>query len=70
MQTRCQNCHRPFALSKEAVHAALDNMAAEHIEHYYNVQCPHCHKLARVPRSDLLRAVPDWKESATDETTK
>ena len=70
MQTRCQTCHRPFALSKDAVHAALDYMAAEHLEHYYNVQCPHCHKLAHVPRSDLLRAAPDWKEPAAGGTTQ
>ena len=70
MQTRCQNCHRPFALSKEVVHAALDTMATQHLEHYYNVQCPHCHKLTRVPRTDLLHAAPDWKEPASTEETE
>ena len=70
MQTRCQTCHRPFALSKDVVHAALDNMAAQHMEHFYNVQCPHCHKLTRVPRTDLLRAAPDWKEPAAGEPTE
>jgi Zn finger protein HypA/HybF involved in hydrogenase expression len=65
MQTRCQNCHRPFALSKEIVEAALDDMAVKHQEHYYNMPCPHCHKLTRVPRADLLHAAPDWKEPVT-----
>ena len=37
MQVRCQNCHRPFALSKEVVNAALDAMAAQHLEHFYNL---------------------------------
>jgi hypothetical protein len=69
MQTRCQNCHRPFALSKDLVHAALDNMVAQHMEHFYNVQCPHCHKLTRVPRTDLLHAAPDWKAPAAGEPT-
>jgi hypothetical protein len=63
MQTRCQNCHRPFALSKDAVRAALDVMAAEGLEHYYNIPCPHCHKATRVPRSELLRADTDWKKN-------
>ncbi len=66
MQTRCQNCHRPFALSKDIVHAALDDMAAKHMDHYYSVQCPHCHKLTRVPKVELLHAAPDWKEPAAD----
>jgi hypothetical protein len=70
MQIRCQNCHKPFALSKEVVHAALDAMAAQHLDHYYNVQCPHCHKLARVPRTDLQHAAPDWKEPAGVEKTE
>jgi hypothetical protein len=62
MQIRCQNCHRPFPLNKDAVHAALDAMAAEGLEHYYNIPCPHCHKATRIPRSDLSRAAPDWKK--------
>jgi hypothetical protein len=70
MQIRCQNCHRPFALSAEVMRAALDTMAAQHLEHYFNVPCPHCHKLTRVPRTDLLHAVPDWKEPAAGETTE
>jgi hypothetical protein len=61
MQTRCQHCHRPFALSKETVHAALDEMSTEGLEHYYMLHCPHCRKLHRVPRVDLVRAAPDWK---------
>jgi hypothetical protein len=70
MQLRCQNCHRPFALGKDVIHAALDAMAAEHLEHYYNVPCPHCHKLTRVPRTDLQHAAPDWKEPSEVEKTE
>jgi hypothetical protein len=61
MQTRCQHCHRPIALSKDTVHAALDAMSIEGLEHYYMLHCPHCRKLYRVPRVDLVRAAPDWK---------
>lgn len=63
MQIRCQNCHRPFALSKDAVHAALDVVMADDLNHY-NVQCPHCRRMNRVSRQELLRAAPDWERSA------
>jgi phage FluMu protein Com len=59
MQIRCQQCHRPFAMSKEAVHAALDHMAAENLAHY-NAHCPHCRKANRVSFEELQRAAPDW----------
>ncbi len=61
MQIRCFNCHRPFAMGKEAVHAALDSTTAEGLSHY-NVHCPHCGKVNRVSRQELLRAAPDWKK--------
>ena len=58
MQIRCQNCHRPFAVGKEAVHYALDTMTAEGLQHY-DVKCPHCRRVNRVAREALLRTVPD-----------
>lgn len=62
MQIRCQNCHRPFGMDKEVVHAALDQLVSEHQGHY-NVQCPHCGRLNKVSRSQLRRAAPDWKDT-------
>ncbi len=59
MQIRCQQCHKPYALSKEVVHQVLDNMAAENLMHY-NAPCPHCRRLNRVSRAELLHAAPDW----------
>jgi phage FluMu protein Com len=59
MQIRCQNCHKPFALGKEAVHYALDTMSSEDLQHY-DVKCPHCRRVNRVSREELLRAAPDW----------
>jgi len=59
MQIRCQHCHRPFGLSKETVHAALDLLAAEDLGHY-NANCPHCGKNTRASRAELQRAAPDW----------
>jgi phage FluMu protein Com len=59
MQIRCQNCHRPFAVGKEAVHYALDTMTEEGLQHY-DVKCPHCRRVNRVSREALLRAAPGW----------
>ena len=59
MQIRCQHCHRPFGLSKEVIHAALDLLTAENLGHY-NANCPHCGKANRASRAELLRAAPDW----------
>ena len=63
MQIRCYNCHKPFALGKEAVHAALDMMANEGLSHY-NAACPHCRRVNRVSHDELMRAAPDWERQA------
>ncbi|MFZ6030545.1 MAG: hypothetical protein ACOYYS_22795 [Chloroflexota bacterium] len=63
MQIRCQRCHKPYALSKEAVHAALDHMMAENLSHY-DTQCPHCRRINRVSQAELKRAAPDWGKAA------
>ena len=59
MQVRCQQCHKPFALSKETVHAALDMMTGQEL-HHYNAKCPHCRKITQVSKTELLRAAPDY----------
>jgi len=66
MQIRCYHCHRPFALGKEAVHAALDTITAEGLSHY-NVPCPHCRRVNRLSRDELHRAAPDWVKDRTKE---
>jgi hypothetical protein len=66
MQIRCSNCHRPFALGKEAVHAALDIVTAEELSHY-NAYCPHCRRANRISKDELRRAAPDWEQSAAEE---
>jgi phage FluMu protein Com len=67
MQIRCSHCHRPYALGKDAVHAALDTLQAEDLSHY-NAQCPHCGRTNRVSRQELERSAPDWTpaESTTE----
>ena len=66
MQLHCYNCHKPFALGKPAVYAALDMMEADNL-HHYNAQCPFCRRMNRVSKEELLRAAPDWKPSQPDE---
>jgi phage FluMu protein Com len=61
MQIRCYNCHRPFALSKEGVHDALDEIVAGDLSHF-DVHCPHCGRVNRASRKELLRAAPDWSQ--------
>ncbi len=55
MQIRCSNCHRPYALSQEAVQAALDEVLAQGLGHF-NAPCPHCRRVNRVSREELQRA--------------
>jgi phage FluMu protein Com len=61
MQIRCNQCHKPFALGKDAVHAALDIVTEQGLNHY-NAYCPHCRRVNRISRDDLLRAAPGWKK--------
>jgi len=58
MQIRCQHCHRPYALSHDAIQAALEHVRAEDLSHY-NAPCPHCRRVNRVSRQELERAVPE-----------
>jgi phage FluMu protein Com len=59
MQIRCSSCHKPFAMSKEAVHEALDVLTEGDMAHY-NASCPHCRKTNKVSREELLHAAPGW----------
>ncbi len=68
MQIRCYHCSKPFALNKEAIHAALDIISEQDLSHY-NAQCPHCRKVNRVSRQELLRAAPDWQRKAPEKAT-
>ena len=67
MQIRCYHCHKPFALKKEAVYAALDLISTQELSHY-NAPCPHCRRVNRISRQELLHAAPEWEKQATEET--
>ncbi|MBK5107092.1 MAG: hypothetical protein JJE12_03135 [Anaerolineales bacterium] len=60
MQIRCTNCHRPFAINRESVLAALDEIHKEDLAHY-NAFCPHCRRANRISPKELKRSAPDWK---------
>ena len=71
MQMRCYNCHKPFALGKEAVHQALDDIVTGDLSHH-NAHCPHCGRVNRISRKELLRAAPDWspaKQTSVEENS-
>lgn len=59
MQIRCYHCHRPYAMNKEAVHAALDAVNQDNLSHY-NAPCPHCRRVNRISKTELLRAAPGY----------
>ncbi len=59
MQIRCYHCHRPYAISKDTIHIALDYVTAEGLQHY-NAPCPHCRRVNRVSKKELIHAAPDW----------
>ena len=59
MQIRCNICHKPFALGKDTVYAALNMLSSGDLNHY-NAQCPHCRRTNRVSKDALHRAAPDW----------
>jgi phage FluMu protein Com len=67
MQIRCYNCHRPFALSKEAVYAALEQLTQDDMGHY-NAACPHCKRVNRVSKDELLRHAPEWEKHVPSES--
>jgi hypothetical protein len=66
MQIRCFHCHKPYAIGKEAVYAALDEIAEQNLVHF-NVPCPHCGRVNRVSRDDLQRSAPEWTKTQKEE---
>jgi phage FluMu protein Com len=65
MQIRCYHCQKPFALKHEIVLSALDMLTSQDLSHY-DAHCPHCRRVNRVSRDELLRAAPDWKKQAAE----
>lgn len=61
MQIRCTNCHRPFALAKDTVHTALEQLVSQG-QTSYSIACPHCRRVNHISLQELRRAAPEWKE--------
>ena len=57
MQARCQRCGYMFTLSREAVTAALEEVKESQAKHY-NVECPKCRRLVKIPVKNLRRGQP------------
>jgi hypothetical protein len=68
MQIHCYHCHKPFAISKEVIHNALDALSDENLSHY-NAYCPHCRRANRISFEELQRAAPDWKRKPVKESS-
>ena len=70
MQIRCYHCHKPYAMGKDSIIAALEEATEQNLVHV-NVPCPHCRRVNRVSLEDLQRSAPDWvrkhKEEAKEE---
>lgn len=69
MQIRCYHCHKPFAIGREAIRAALDYTVPEGLNHY-NAQCPHCRRANRISVEELRHAAPDWEPHRSEEAEK
>ena len=59
MQVRCFKCQMPIMLSRDAIFSALDYLHDENLNRY-DVRCPKCRKVNRVPITQLERAAPGW----------
>jgi hypothetical protein len=59
MQIKCRHCNRPYAMQRDAVHAALQQIHDEGLK-YHNSNCPHCGKNNQVSNKELQRGAPGW----------
>jgi len=59
MQLRCFKCQMPIMLSRDAILSALDHLHDEDTNRY-DVRCPKCRKVNRIPIEQLQHAAPNW----------
>ena len=62
MNLRCMYCQNMFAISRENMLVALQEMDRENLT-YYEAHCPKCRRANRIERKKLERANPNWKET-------
>ena len=66
MQVRCRHCNRPYALKREELEAALNEVIENNLKHY-NSFCHHCGKANRASQKQLKQAAPWWRPAAKDD---
>lgn len=62
MNLRCSYCQTMFALSRETMLVALEQMEAEGL-HHYDAHCQKCRRANSMSRDRLEKAYPGWREA-------
>ena len=62
MNLRCSYCQTMFALSRETILVALEQMETEGL-HHYDAHCPKCRRANSMSRDRLEKAYPGWREA-------
>jgi phage FluMu protein Com len=62
MNLRCSYCQTMFALGRETILTALEQMEAEGL-HHYDAHCPKCRRANSMSRDRLEKAYPGWREA-------
>lgn len=69
MNLRCAFCQTPYAIGRNEMLMALQNMEAEQLTHY-DAHCPRCRRTTQVPRQKLELASPNWKAALAAQETE
>ncbi len=62
MNLRCTYCQTMFALSRETILAALEQMEVEGL-HHYDAHCPKCRRANSMSGERLEKAHTGWREA-------
>ncbi len=62
MNLRCSYCQTMFALSRDTILPALEQMEDEGLNHY-DAHCPKCRRANSMSRDRLEKAYPLWREA-------
>lgn len=62
MNLRCSYCQTMFALGRETILVALEQMEDEGL-HHYDAHCPRCRRANSMSRDRLEKALPVWREA-------
>jgi phage FluMu protein Com len=62
MNLRCSYCQTMFALGRETMLTALEQMETEGL-HHYDAHCPRCRRANSMSRDRLEKAYPGWREA-------